>query len=70
MNHINIITPYGQTYKNVNEDMTLDELKDLYQTWMEYAQKGEVNFFTLNCSDGKKVTMSGELFKQCIVEIW
>jgi hypothetical protein len=66
---IKIITPYGQQYEATNDDLSLDELKGVYQRNMEFAQKGNLNYMTFLCDDGKKVTMSGDIFRQCIVEI-
>lgn len=67
--YIKLITPYRQNYETINDDLTLEELRSVYQKYMEHAQKGTLNFLSFHCEDGRIITMSGDLFKQCIVEI-
>lgn len=66
---LEITMPYGKIVKIKYEDTSVEEVQESFEKFYEYQDRLYYLEFPKN-TEGKKMIISPDIFKQCILEIY
>ena len=69
MTIVEITMPYGKIVKIEYDDITVEEAQESFEKLYEYQDRLYFLEFPKN-TEGKKMIISPDIFKQCIMEIY
>lgn len=69
MTIVEITMPYGKTVKIEYDDISVEEAQESFEKLYEYQDRLYYLEFPKN-TEGKKMIISPDIFKQCILEIY